>query len=310
MNKTTNLKKELLQIKKQIIKNTFKLNSFALLLTASLNENTLAMNLSINTEKSNKEYGIIYEKSNSEIDNLDNLIKKINSESINYREKKLKEIITTLQDKIKEEIVQYETEELENIKLILNSQDEDRLLSQKEIPMEEKIDYILEKYNLTEEQLLITICTILAEAKHHDINNPSEEDYIECYIDAYATTTTIYNRTKSSCWVNECNRIMGEGTGTNIYYQTTLNGQFEGYLGNYYQDFLNTDLLQEPGYYAIIDCLYTEDIMHNYLCFRSYTSDEEGKIQFVNKGNRYFSELKVEDLIIEQNTNLQLTLKN
>lgn len=185
-----------------------------------------------------------------------------------------------------------------------NMQESMKNLEITEVSTEEKIEYILEKYDLTEEQFHILLCIILSEAKPYDLNTGTEDDYMFSYIDSYATTNTIDNRTQSITWVDYIDSLLDEGSATNIYYQATASGQFSGYLNGNYKKFLDIDITVYPAYQAVIDYLYTGEPMHNYLCFRSWNSSEEGKEHFVEGGNRYFNELTDEDRIINENTNM------
>ena len=165
-----------------------------------------------------------------------------------------------------------------------------KMIDKIEIDLQEKEQIILEKYQLTKEQFdTITAC-VLAEAKSNS------------YEDTYAVINTIYNRTKSWTWKNYVDSIMGENTGSHLYYQCICPGQFVVYESGQYQKFLAIDKENSLQYQAIIDFLYTEEPMHQFLSFRSAENDTEERTQFVEDGNCYFNELTEEDRIPVETT--------
>ena len=147
---------------------------------------------------------------------------------------------------------------------------------------EDKLNIILDKYNLTKEQFNVLKAIVLSEADN-------------CYDDAYAVINTIYNRAHSKNWVRSVNNRFGSGKGSNLYYQAIAPGQFTVYSSGSYKKYLNNT--SREGYKAIIDFLYTEDIMHNYLSFRSHSIKIKGSVAFSTKGNNYFNVLKEENRI-------------
>ncbi len=151
---------------------------------------------------------------------------------------------------------------------------------------ETKIDkekYILEKYNLTNEQFNILVAVVLTEAESNS------------YEDAYAVINTIYNRTHSKSWVRSVSNRFGKGKGSSLYYQVIHPNQFTVYQSGSYKRNLNNR--KSVGYNAIIDFLYSEKIMHNYLSFRSHSSKVSNYEMFSERGNKYFNELKSESRI-------------
>ena len=52
---------------------------------------------------------------------------------------------------------------------------------------------------------------------------------------------------------------------------------------------------------AIIDLLYTEESLHNYLSFRSNSYKGANTVQYDKGGNKYFNEIAVNDLIQKNN---------
>ncbi len=146
-----------------------------------------------------------------------------------------------------------------------------------------KKDIILEKYNLTENEFKVLCGIVLSEAEYNS------------YDDAYAVINTIYNRTHSKNWVSSVNNHFGSGKGNSLYYQAISPNQFTVYQSGAYKKYLNdTD---NEGYKAIIDFLYTEKIMHNYLSFRSNSIKVKNSESFSEKGNNYFNVMKEENRI-------------
>ncbi len=173
-----------------------------------------------------------------------------------------------------------------------------------EVSSEEKLEYILERYHLTEKMFNILVSIILTECKSYDINSTDEKEYLDCYTDAYATINTIYNRTTSNTWSCYIDQIMGEGLGTNLYYQSICPGQFNVYENGDYLKYIDIDKTELPGYIGIIDFLYSEDKMHNYLSFVSSSCVEESKIQFVPGGNCYYNEQLETDILEIENSKI------
>ena len=138
-----------------------------------------------------------------------------------------------------------------------------------------KRQIILEKYNLTNEQFNVVCAIVLAEAEYNS------------YEDAYAVINTIYNRTKALSWIKSIENKFGTGKGTSLYYQAISPRQFTVYESGSYKKYLNkTDFV---GYDAIIDFLFTEKILHNYVSFRSHNIKVSGSESFSAKGNNYFN---------------------
>ena len=79
----------------------------------------------------------------------------------------------------------------------------------------------------------------------------------------------------------------------NLYYQAISPNQFTVYASGTYKKHMNA--VDSAGYDAIVDFLYTENIMHNYLSFRSHSIKVNGSESFSKKGNNYFN------TIIEEN---------
>lgn len=146
-----------------------------------------------------------------------------------------------------------------------------------EITKEQKVADILKKYNLSKEEFKVLCGVVLAEAQSNS------------YEDAYAVINTIYNRTHSKNWVKSAERNYGKGKGTSLYYQAIKPGQFTVYKSGSYLRYVNDTT--SVGYDAIIDFLYTEVLMHNYLSFRSHNIKIKGSEAFSNKGNNYFNVL-------------------
>ena len=115
------------------------------------------------------------------------------------------------------------------------------------------------------------------------------------YEDAYAVINTIYNRTHSKNWVKSISNKYGKDKGTNLYYQAIAPRQFVVYEHGSYKKNLNNT--KSVGYDAIIDFLYTEDVMHNYLSFRAHNIKIKNSETFSNKGNNYFNPIKEKNRI-------------
>lgn len=146
------------------------------------------------------------------------------------------------------------------------------------ITKEDKVKIILEKYNLSKDQFKILSAIVLSEAQANS------------YEDAYAVINTIYNRTHSKNWVKSINNRYGNNKGENLYYQAIAPRQFVVYEhGSYKKNLGNTESV---GYDAIIDFLYTEEVMHNYLSFRAHSIKIKNSESFSKKGNNYFNELQ------------------
>jgi len=151
------------------------------------------------------------------------------------------------------------------------------------ITKEDKIEYILDEYELTEYQFKVLCGIVLSEAEANS------------YEDAYAVINTIYNRTQSKSWVRSIGNRFGSDKGHNLYYQAIAPNQFVVYQsGSYKKNMNNTESV---GYDAIIDFLYTKDIMHNYLSFRSNYIKIKNSESFSSRGNNYFNILKDENRI-------------
>ena len=146
-----------------------------------------------------------------------------------------------------------------------------------------KIDYILEKYNLSRNEFNTLTAICLSEAQAGS------------YEDAYAVINTIYNRTHSKNWVRSVNSYFGNGKGNNLYYQAISPNQFVVYQSGSYKGHLNDT--NSVGYNAIIDFLYTEKVMHDYLSFRAYSIKVNGSESFAKNGNNYFNKIKDENRI-------------
>lgn len=144
-----------------------------------------------------------------------------------------------------------------------------------------KVNYILKTYNLTKEQFNILCAIVLSEAEGNS------------YEDAYAVINTIYNRTHAKNWVRSVNTYFGNGK--SLYYQAISPNQFTVYSSGSYKRHLNET--NSIGYKAILDFLYSEQIMHNYLSFRSHSIKVSGSESFSKNGNNYFNVLKEESRI-------------
>lgn len=155
-----------------------------------------------------------------------------------------------------------------------------------ELTNEDKMNWILQEYNLTTEEF-DTICAIVM-----------SEAWVDSYEDAYAVINTIYNRTISKTWVTYLNRFYEKGSkkGESLYYQATFPGQFIVYENGRYKN--NLGIREGNAYQAIIDFLFSKEIMHDYLSFKSSNTKVSDSEQFVPNGNNYHN-LLIEDDRIE-----------
>ena len=162
---------------------------------------------------------------------------------------------------------------------IINITEYPKLDTYTEVVLEkqEKIKYILDKYNLSNYEFQVLCGIVLAEAD-------------DTYEDAYAVINTIYNRTHSKNWIRSIDNKFGKDKGMNLYYQAISPNQFTVYASGSYKRHMNE--IDSVGYNAIIDFLYTENIMHNYLSFRSHSIKISGSEAFSEKGNNYFDIIK------------------
>ncbi len=151
------------------------------------------------------------------------------------------------------------------------------------ITNDDKIDYVLNKYNLTRKEFNILTAIVISESQSNS------------YDDAYAVINTIYNRTHAKNWVKSCNAYFGKNKGQSLYYQAIMPNQFVVYQNSTYTKYLNKTNLN--GYNAVIDFLYNEKIMHNYLSFRANNVHVNNSEQFSTNGNNYFNILKEENKI-------------
>ena len=159
-----------------------------------------------------------------------------------------------------------------------------------ELSNEEKIDIILEKFNLTEEEFNVVCAIAMTEAKPNS------------YDDAYCVINTIYNRTISNSWIEEINKLYPDDVGRSLYYQAIHPNQFVVYQeGNYER---NLNVREGETFQAVIDFLYTLEIKHDYLSFRSYNTELDFTFeQFTSDGNKYFNRIREEDRIIIEEVN-------
>lgn len=163
-------------------------------------------------------------------------------------------------------------------------------ISNTEISNEEKIAIILEKYDLTLEELNVCAAISIAEACGEGMN----------YAEAQNVINTAYNRIISAKWVDYL--------GDNLYEQMTASGQFIVYESGAYKKYLGkTDL---PGYQAVIDFLSNTSKLnaHNYLSFCANSGSFNGKVELVEGGNLYFDVLTEEDRLNDIRTDKSFTL--
>ena len=152
----------------------------------------------------------------------------------------------------------------------------------KQIENEEKVNIILIKYGITKEQFDVIVACVLMEALD------------KSYTDAYAVVSTMYNKIITQKYIDYCNRFMGEGTGENIYYQCIFPNAYVVYQNGMYKRVYQMEGIEkEPGYQAVVDCLYSEMPMHNYVGFQAGAIGE----QFVEGGNIYHIDILEEEVL-------------
>lgn len=151
------------------------------------------------------------------------------------------------------------------------------------ITKEDKKDIILDRFSLTDEQFKVIVGVTLAEAEYNS------------YEDSYAVINTIYNRIHSKSWVKSIENKFGKDKGKSLYYQVISPNQFTVYQSGSYKKYM--DDTESVGYNAIIDFLFTEKIMHNYLSFRSNHIKVAGSESYSLKGNNYFNVLLDENRV-------------
>ena len=151
------------------------------------------------------------------------------------------------------------------------------------ITEEDKLEYILNNYDLSRNEFNVLVAIVLSEAEYNS------------YEDAYAVINTIYNRTHSKNWISFVNKRLGKGKGNSLYYQAIAPSQFTVYRSGAYKKNLNNT--SSNGYKAIIDFLYTEKVMHNYLSFRSHSIKKVGSVCFTERGNNYFNIMQEENRV-------------
>lgn len=162
---------------------------------------------------------------------------------------------------------------------------------------QEKIQVICAKNSITYKEFNIFACVCIKEAK---VYSESLNNYNEVYADAYATTNAFYNRVHSNKWRVTVNNSSKDNAGENIYGQITAPGQSQVYETNAYTNILNVDKTGHPAYQAVIDMLYTEMPMHDYLSFKAANCDPNNKEQFVSGGNLYHDKLDYLDRYINE----------
>lgn len=153
----------------------------------------------------------------------------------------------------------------------------------KALTLADKRQEILKNYNLTENEFKVLVGITLSEAEQNS------------YEDAYAVINTIYNRTHSKNWIKSVNSKFGDKKGESLYYQAISPNQFTVYKSGSYKKHMND--ISGEGYRAIIDFLYSEKIMHNYLSFRSHSIKISNSESFSENGNNYFNILKEENRV-------------
>lgn len=167
--------------------------------------------------------------------------------------------------------------------------------------VEEKFNYICQKYNLTDFEFKVIISVVYNEAGW-------------TYDDAYRVTNTIYNRTKSKEMIRYVHYLTGLA-GDSLYAQViataygedgTVYKQFSGYLPDIAGYDYDTLLKKDPDMTklnGIFDFLISENSVHNFRCFKSSShsyNDYPGAtdwIKYTDTGNVYHDSLLEDDLV-------------
>ncbi len=142
------------------------------------------------------------------------------------------------------------------------------------LPLEWKLDYIYNRWDISQKELEIIIKCMLCEAAHHS------------YLDTYFVTNVLINRTYSKKWI--------VNYGNNVYDQLIRPGQFEVYnRGDYHiYDNMNLDdlLTLHEESIAVIDCLVEGGIATTASNFWGNGYEAKDKLETVENGNNFFNE--------------------
>lgn len=164
---------------------------------------------------------------------------------------------------------------------------------------QEKLDAILEMYDLTEEEFEEVEAICFAEGREY---SDSINNYEESYLETYYVANNIYNRTRSIKWISYVDYFMGEGMGRNLHAQISCPYQYSTYTNGSMDKYLEIDKTDLPGHQAVIDLFYTQEIKHDYLKFlaNSYSPIPKGAKKLTDRGNWYYSSIEPDDLYVEE----------
>lgn len=171
----------------------------------------------------------------------------------------------------------------------------------KDIPNNVKEKLVLSHFKLAMSQLDVIVAVFSKEAASENTIGSGVR-----YNDAFAVTNQLYNRRRSTRWINDTKRVTGKKTIT-LFDLVTAPGQYEPYIKKTYTSCLG----QTSGevYQAVIDCLFTMALkeenliadvnvsMHPYLSFRGNSEPYSNSVQFVPRGNKFAVSLTDSDLI-------------
>ncbi len=142
-------------------------------------------------------------------------------------------------------------------------------------PTEDKVSYIVDRWGMTKEELLLSEACATAESKKNSQN-------LADYVDSFTLTDTAIGRTKDKGYSK---------SGGDVYDQFTMKGQFAVYGGGNYKNYLDVNN------YGFLDALfayaYTKDLgltplrTRFYKEFRSANSYVSNPKQMVYHGNKY-----------------------
>lgn len=165
---------------------------------------------------------------------------------------------------------------------------------------EEKENYVLQMYGITEYQLKYIVAKVVLETGEY-YDGLQEPGSINRYEECRNVISTGLNRISSASCISFVNSRMGEGTGTNIYYQFKCPGQYT--VSESTAEYLiNTDLTVYSGYKAVIETLLSGEPSHD--MYRFVKNSLSYKYKHYNgeqlctpNGNYYFAEVKEYDRV-------------
>lgn len=159
--------------------------------------------------------------------------------------------------------------------------------------MESKIEWVLEEYDLTLDQLYDIVCTVYVEGGYGKT---------ECS----AVTSTLLNRYNSNRFNRYVSKSLNdEELGKTLYGQLIAPNQYAYGSKRFFQyKEMGYEALSEyEGFEAIIDTLCS-GATNDYMSFRSYPYGENPE-QFTSNGNYFFNVLTDDDRIIREEEQIE-----